>query len=138
MTPMPISVESASVAADQQLSVRVLHSFEDAEFFRSAWNDLVLRSGADIYQTFDWCRLWWKYYGVNRQLHIVLCFSGEELVGIIPGFTETLWLGPARLRVAKLVGSDFTVHLCNLPVLSDALSWVVSKNPPALLEKGTL
>jgi CelD/BcsL family acetyltransferase involved in cellulose biosynthesis len=105
----------------------VLHSFSGAESYRSVWDDLVLRAGADVYQTFDWCRLWWHYYGERRQLHILLCFSGEELVGLVPAFIETLWLGPARLRVAKLVGADYTLHLCNLPVLAEALPSVISR-----------
>jgi len=104
----------------------VLHSFADAESLRSAWNDLVLRSGADVYQTFDWCRLWWQHYGAHRQLHLLLCFSNEVLVGVVPAFIETLWLGPVRLRVAKLVGADFSIHLCNLPVVSDTLPSVAA------------
>jgi CelD/BcsL family acetyltransferase involved in cellulose biosynthesis len=105
----------------------VLHSFAGAESFHSAWNDVVFRTGADVYQTFDWCRLWWHYYGDRRQLHILLCFSGEELVGLVPAFIETLWLGPTRLRVAKLVGADHTLQLCNLPVLAEALPSVISR-----------
>lgn len=108
--------------------MRVLHSFEDAEPFRDAWDDLVVRSGADIYQTFDWCRIWWRHYGTGRQLHLLLCYSGAELVGVIPGFIEILWLGAARLRVAKLVGADYTLHLCNLPVLPESLQQFVSKS----------
>jgi CelD/BcsL family acetyltransferase involved in cellulose biosynthesis len=108
-------------------TVRVLHSFDEAEPFQSAWNGLVLRTGADVYQTFDWCRLWWHYYGGRRQLHLLLCFSGEELVGLVPAFIEILWLGPTRLRVAKLAGSDYTLNLCNLPVSVDVLPSVISQ-----------
>jgi CelD/BcsL family acetyltransferase involved in cellulose biosynthesis len=105
----------------------VFHSFSEAEPFRSAWNELVLRSGADIYQTYDWCRIWWQHYGDRRQLHLLLCFSGEELVGVIPAFIENLGLGLARVRVSKLVGSDYTLNLCNLPILPDSLPMVVSR-----------
>jgi CelD/BcsL family acetyltransferase involved in cellulose biosynthesis len=31
-------------------------------------------------------------------------------------FVETLWLGPVWLKIAKLVGSDFSIQLCNPPV----------------------
>jgi CelD/BcsL family acetyltransferase involved in cellulose biosynthesis len=127
MTPHDTAALADPSAADKQMSVRVLDSFADAEPFRSSWNELVLRSGVDIYQTYDWCRIWWQYYGERRQLHLLLYFSGEELMGLIPAFIETLWLGPARLRVAKLVGADFTLQLCNLPVVSDALTIVVSR-----------
>jgi CelD/BcsL family acetyltransferase involved in cellulose biosynthesis len=127
MNFLTMPTASDKVSPENQQSVRLLHSFADAEPFRSAWNDLVLRSGADVYQTFDWCRLWWQYYGARRQLHLLLCFSGEQLVGLVPAFVETLWLGPVRLRVAKLVGSDYTLHLCNLPVLAEDITSVVSR-----------
>jgi len=127
MTSMNVAVDADSTTAKRQLSVRVLHSFAEPESLRSAWNDLVLRSGADVYQTFDWCRLWWQHYGERRQLHLLLCFLGEELVGMVPAFVETLWLGPVHLRVAKLVGSDFGINLCNLPVVRDSLQRVVSR-----------
>jgi CelD/BcsL family acetyltransferase involved in cellulose biosynthesis len=127
MTSMARSASTAATKDDQPLSVRVLHSFAEAESLRSAWNDLVLSSGADVYQTFDWCRLWWHYYGERRQLHLLLFFSGEELAGLVPAFIEILWLGPARLRVAKLVGADSTLHLCNLPVKPAVLSQAVAR-----------
>ncbi len=111
----------------KSFTIRVLHSFADAEPMQTAWNDLVLRSGADVYQTFEWCRLWWRHYGMHRQLQLLLCFSGEEMVGLIPAFVETLWLGPARIRAAKLIGSDFSLQLCNLPIMPDAIEQAVSR-----------
>jgi CelD/BcsL family acetyltransferase involved in cellulose biosynthesis len=123
---MTISVGGDSATTASRLTFRVLHSFEDAQSLRQAWNDLVLRCGADVYQTFDWCQIWWRHYGAGRQLHLLLCFCSEELIGVVPAFVETLWLGPVRLRVAKLVGADFSLHLCNLPVAADAFSAAVS------------
>lgn len=104
-----------------------LNSFREAERYRIAWNELVARSGADIYQTFEWCDVWWKHYGMGRDLHLILCFTGQELVGIIPAFIESLRLGPARLCVAKLIGADFSLTLCNLPVAPCARHSVTTK-----------
>ena len=130
---MTLSVGGDSATTEAPLSFRALHSFADAESLRPAWNELVLRCGADVYQTFDWCRLWWQHYGARRQLHLLLYFSSEELVGVVPAFVETLWLGPVRLRVAKLVGADFSLHLCNLPVGPGVLPSVVSSTLRHLL-----
>ena len=121
--PAPV----AGKPSEQPFTTRVLHSFVDAEHDLAAWNDLVLRSGADVYQTFEWCRAWWCHYGARRQLHLLLSYSGAELVGLIPAFVETLWLGPARIRVAKLIGADFSLQFCNLPVMPDALERAVSR-----------
>ena len=118
-----------SLAAEMpaaQFTHRTLHSFDDAEPYHAAWNELVRRSGADIYQTFEWCRTWWRHYGEGRRINLLLCFSGDDLVGVVPAFTEALWLGPARIRIAKLIGADFSLQLCNLPVMQDALDAVVS------------
>jgi CelD/BcsL family acetyltransferase involved in cellulose biosynthesis len=106
------------------VSHRVLHSFEEAEAYRAAWDALVGSTGVDIYQTFDWSRLWWKYYRGKRELHLMLWFLGEELIGVVPGFTETLTLFPARVRVAKLIGADYSLTLCNLAVADEHLARV--------------
>ncbi|MFT3868870.1 MAG: GNAT family N-acetyltransferase [Nibricoccus sp.] len=116
------------LSPEKQLSVRLLHSFSEAEPHRTAWNDLVARSGADVYQTFEWCSIWWKYYGTKRSLHLLFFYAGEDLVGIVPAFIETLWLGPVWIRAAKLVGADYSLTLCNLPVLPDFVKAVASQS----------
>lgn len=128
MTSPQAPVTIAIAPTGTGMTVRVLHSFEEAERYRGAWNELVLSSGTDIYQTFDWCQIWWRHYGAGRQLHLLLCFSDNKLVGLVPAFIETLWLGPAPIKVAKLVGSDFSLHLCNLPILDGVLQQVVSQS----------
>ena len=121
--PVPTGSKAAAIA----ITFRILESFEDAVPHFAAWNDVVLRSGADIYQTVEWCCSWWNHYGRGRKLRIILCFSGETLLGVIPAFVETLWLGIARVRVAKLLGSDYSLQLCNLPVMPEVLDLAVSE-----------
>ncbi len=126
---------AATAPSGTGMTVRVLHSFTDAEYYRAAWTELVVSSGTDIYQTFDWCHIWWRHYGTRRELHLLLCFSGDKMVGLVPAFIETLWLGSAPIKVAKLVGADFSLHLCNLPVLSGFLQQVVSRSIHHLLKE---
>ena len=99
-----------------KMALKVLESFDEAETFSVVWDDLVMRTDTDIYQTFDWCRIWWRHYGQGRRLQLLLGFSDDRLVGVMPLFTEILWLMPVRIRVAKLVGSDFSLQFCNLAI----------------------
>lgn len=99
-----------------EITLKVFESFDDSGAFSTAWDDLVIRTGTDIYQTFDWCRIWWRHYGQGRRLQLLLGFSDDRLVGVMPIFTEILWLVPVRIRVAKLVGSDFSLQFCNLAI----------------------
>jgi CelD/BcsL family acetyltransferase involved in cellulose biosynthesis len=98
------------------LTRRVVDSFDEATALRDEWDALVQRSGAPLYQTFDWCRVWWNHYGSGRALRLVFVHSGGKLVGIVPMFIERLGLAPLHLKVAKLLSSDFTLALCDPPV----------------------
>lgn len=108
------------------LSLVSVSNFDDAARCQAEWDGLVTRTGSDVYQTYDWCRIWWKYYGRGRRLHILLFFAADELVGLIPAFTEKLWLGPVSIRVARMVGADHTLTLCNLAISKERLKACVS------------
>jgi CelD/BcsL family acetyltransferase involved in cellulose biosynthesis len=121
-------------APEVPFTVRIFEDFADVEPFRAEWNGVVSRSGSAIYQTFEWCCVWWRHYGSRRQLQLLLYFAGSELVGIMPAFVETLWLGGVRIKVAKLIGSDYSVQFCNLAVLPGALEASVSSAIRHLVE----
>lgn len=119
--------ESPFATAD--LTVKVLRSFEEAASLRELWDKLVLELQAELYGSFDWCRIWWSHYGRGRELRIFAFYAGGELVGVVPMFRERLWIC-GGLRIAKLVGCDFALALCSLLVhasgASEAIRRVVS------------
>ncbi len=98
------------------LNYEIFTSFDKLEGLRGEWDDFVSAVGSDIYFSFDWCRVWWSYYGSNRNLQIYLFRNGKDVVGIVPMFYERIWLGPVWMRIGKLLCSDFTTALCNPPV----------------------
>jgi CelD/BcsL family acetyltransferase involved in cellulose biosynthesis len=105
-----------TTAPTHALSVQTLDSFEAAHPLREQWDQLVAESDSDIYQSYDWCRIWWRHYGAGRKLRIFVFRAHEQLVGIVPMFFEHL--GPALLglRMAKMVGCDSALTLCSLTV----------------------
>ena len=102
-----------------KLTVTVSNSFEDASISRKQWDQFVLDLGGDLYITFDWCRVWWRHYGGNRQLQVYVFRSGTRLVGLAPMFIERIRLGPVTLKIAKRVGADFALTFFALPLVSD-------------------
>ena len=112
---------------DSNISYSIYTSFDEIPELQEEWDSFVGSVKGDIYLTFDWCRLWWQYYGTNRRLQLLLFFSNDKLVGLIPAFVEILWLGAARIQAAKLIGSDFSLQFCNLPISPNALDGVVSQ-----------
>ena len=80
------------------------------------WDRLVVALGCGIYLSYDWCRVWWEHYAGEREARIFLFRVDNELVSVVPMFIDRLCLGPVSLDVAKIMGSDFTQTVCDLPV----------------------
>jgi len=103
------------------LRCETFESFESAAEYRAQWDRFVLDVHGSIYMSFDWCRIWWEYYGQQRRLQIYVLWEGHELVGIVPMFIDRLRFAVVQLRIAKLMGSDFCQKLAD-PAIRD--SWV--------------
>lgn len=107
-----------------QVTCSVYHSFDEIRDLQPSWDSFVESVNGDIYLSFDWCRIWWQFYGKGNILRLLIAYRGTEIVGIIPIFIESLWLGPAWLKMAKIAVSDFTMVIVNPPVRSDCAAEV--------------
>lgn len=105
----------------------VYDRFDDLEPLREEWDRFVLDSTGDLYQSFDWCRLWWKYYGKGRELAVLVFRKGGSVVGILPLGVDPLRVGPIRVRIAKLLNSEYTACILHPAVLPEAADAVFEK-----------
>ena len=51
---------------------------------RSEWTELLKKSDHSIFSTWEWLCTWWKHFGNNKHLLILLAYENERLVGIAP------------------------------------------------------
>ncbi len=107
------------------LQVEVYNNFNQLKAIQQEWDDFVESVSGDIFLTYDWCRVWWKYYGKNRRLRIFVFRHEGALVGVIPLFIEKIWLGPVFVRAIKIVGSDFTLAQFSLPIYPEYIEPVI-------------
>jgi CelD/BcsL family acetyltransferase involved in cellulose biosynthesis len=58
---------------------------------REEWSELVDRSTATVYQTWEWLFTWWDLLGKahNRSLEVVVYRDRASIIGILPLFIET-------------------------------------------------
>ncbi len=113
--------------ARKDMQVEVYNNFEELKTIQQEWDDFIESVGGEIFLTYDWCRIWWKYYGKNRELRIFIFRINGNLVGIIPLFFEKLWLGPVFVRAAKIVGTDFTIAAVSIAVEPAFLADVIQQ-----------
>ena len=109
------------------MQVKVYNNFQGLDTIQPQWDSFVESVSGDICLTYDWCRIWWKYYGDRRKLQIFVFRSNDKLVGIIPLFFESLWLGPIPIRAAKIVGSDSTGDQLSVPIHSKYTREVIQR-----------
>ena len=117
------------------IHVDVFDNFDELAPMQQEWDNFVESVGAEIFLTYDWCRIWWKYYGKNRVLRVFVFRSNNKLIGIIPLFFEKIWLGPVFVRVAKIVGTDFTITTVSLPIVPDSVEAVMKEFLGGILTK---
>ncbi len=103
----------AGVRALDAKSMTIEHAvhadFDELAELQPRWDRFIEDFGGDLFATYDWCRIWWKYYGAGRRLEIHLFRSNDQIIGILPLFHETLRIGPVAARLIRLVGCDHSV-----------------------------
>ena len=106
---LPRLAYRAGIPQDQQKSLHlsIISSFDDIPIFGKAWDRLVDEAPeGSVFQTFDWQTAWWRMFGENRKLRIILVKEGEDhLVGILPLYIEYVNILPlVGVRRIRLVG----------------------------------
>lgn len=85
----------------------VIDSKEDFDNLESKWNRLSEQTNGSIFQTFDWNRTWWEYFGDYGKLQIFVLYDGDEIVGIAPLFLDKYSLfGISSFTWLRLIGSN--------------------------------
>ncbi len=77
---------------------------------RPEWDDLLRRSRtAGIFQTWEWNSVYWRYFGVGKQLTLLCVRDSDRLVGIAP--LKTTLIHGLPLRRVRLLGSRASDYL---------------------------
>jgi CelD/BcsL family acetyltransferase involved in cellulose biosynthesis len=116
---------------DDTIDVQIYDNFEALANMQRDWDSFMEEINAEIFLTYDWCKLWWKYYGKGRDLKIFTFKQKDQIIGILPLFRETFGQWPIYLNVVKIVCTDFMPTTIILPVSHDYLSLVI----PAFLNR---
>lgn len=70
---------------NQAISVREINDPAELPAYRCVWESLLARTArANFFQTLDWLEVYWKHFGSDRKLRVLIVSAGEEPVGILP------------------------------------------------------
>lgn len=108
MSSTTIAAESdiSEQTTGQLLSTEIISTESGFDAIAEEWNALVEVADAYIFQTYEWQRIWWRIFGGNNSLHILLFRDGKQLVGIMPMFFDYFRImGFPIYRSLRLIGS---------------------------------
>lgn len=94
------------------MQVTTITEYNDFLELENNWKYIFEKCGAkNIFTSWEWCSLWWKYYGQNQKLMVLVVKDGEEIIGIVPlmlsdGNSSTLW----RPRI-RFIGEDIADYM---------------------------
>lgn len=67
------------------LTIEEINTFEDFQKLEPVWNELLSQSDVDCpFLTFEWISCWWRSFGSNSKLSILLIKKNHEIVVIAP------------------------------------------------------
>ncbi len=114
-----------------KLEIYIVSNNKEFDSLKTEWNNLVRDSDSFIFQTFEWNRIWWDYFGGGKELHIAVIHHDDRLVGIIPLFRDTVQLFNRRIySCLRFLGSTVSQpegeNLMGIIAYSDYLDTIIS------------
>jgi CelD/BcsL family acetyltransferase involved in cellulose biosynthesis len=108
----PATAGEVPVESSAPLSFDLVEGEAAFDNLEHEWNELVDKSDCTVYQTFEWQRTWWKYFGSGKRLHILVLRRGARLAGVAPMFIEDIRAFGVRIVTAlKMIGCEESDYL---------------------------
>jgi CelD/BcsL family acetyltransferase involved in cellulose biosynthesis/peptidoglycan/xylan/chitin deacetylase (PgdA/CDA1 family) len=87
------------------LKVTCYRSWDELRHLRGDWNVLLQSSASDtVFLSWQWTEAWWKNYGGQRNLFVLVATEGNHIAGIAPLFIDTVHRYGRQWRRLRLIG----------------------------------
>jgi CelD/BcsL family acetyltransferase involved in cellulose biosynthesis len=88
------------------MKVHEVRCFEDWSLLERTWNSLLERCDHSIFSTWEWLTIWWKHFGKDKQLLILVAEDDNGVVGIAPLMYSVVSLFGARRGKIEFIGTQ--------------------------------
>jgi CelD/BcsL family acetyltransferase involved in cellulose biosynthesis len=62
-----------------------VNDLETLAHYRLTWNSLfAAMPRASFFQTFDWFDTYWRHFGHDQRMRVLVVYGGDEPLGIVP------------------------------------------------------
>ena len=90
------------------LAIKKVTDVAEFQSLRDLWRSLLAKSSdRNIFLTWEWLFTWFKHYGEDKKLSLILIEDETKVVGIIPLMSSRYRVGPLRFDILENIGSTF-------------------------------
>jgi CelD/BcsL family acetyltransferase involved in cellulose biosynthesis len=89
----------------QKMEVVEIDNLSDFLALRDEWNDVVGRCEHSIFSTWEWLTCWWKHFGIDKQLLLLIAEEEKRIVGIAPLMYSFRKKFGARIGKIEFIGT---------------------------------
>ncbi len=96
------------------MKITEVNNLHDFVSLKEAWNDLLQRSSHTVFSTLEWLSIWWKHFGDNRRLLILLAEEDNELIGAAPLMYSVYSMFGLRQGKIEFVGTGSATNAASI------------------------
>lgn len=109
------------------MKLRLVNTDEEFLNLSSIWNEILIQSEVNhIHSTFEWLSTWWKFFGDNKELFIIVAEEDSKILGIAPLMIQEeskFYNNTLKFKQLTYLGQGFT----------DSAGFIIKKNNTDIL-----
>jgi len=87
------------------MKIEEIDNYNDFLALKDEWTNHLEKCNHTVFSTWEWLSIWWKHFGKNKKLLILLAEDQEKLVGIAPLMYYVDKTFGLRTRKIQLIGT---------------------------------
>ena len=108
-----------------EYSVKLLQRERDWMIYETVWDDLVKRSANhNLFQSYDFLRLWWQHFGHKKELFILFICKGDEIIGFASFNILQRKIRGLSFKEIGFIGSPFEVDRPRIVMAQDEVAGI--------------
>jgi CelD/BcsL family acetyltransferase involved in cellulose biosynthesis len=95
------------IGGNNMLKIEELNNFNQLEELKDTWNIILSKSkNNEVFSTWEWLSCWWKHFGKERKLKVLIVRDANEIIGIAPLMLSNYhYFKLGKLRKIEFIGS---------------------------------
>jgi CelD/BcsL family acetyltransferase involved in cellulose biosynthesis len=82
-----------------------IDNYPDFFNLKECWNEVLLKSPHSIFSTWEWLSTWWRHFGIDKKLVLLLAQEDDKILGIAPLMYSVHSMFGLRMGKIEFIGT---------------------------------